>query len=40
MCKIISLLILTVLLVGCSKAPDHVISEGDMTDLMVDMYKA
>lgn len=38
--KIISILILTVLLVGCSKAPSHVISEGDMADLMVDLYKA
>lgn len=27
-------------LVGCSKAPDYVISENDMVSLMADMYKA
>lgn len=37
---LVVIFLLSLVLVGCRKTPDYVISKGDMTDLMVDMYKA
>lgn len=38
--KVFGIISLLVILVGCSKTPNHVISEDDMASLLIDIYKA